>query len=241
MKKVLLLLMLLPASVWGQVEPNPENILTDVAGKWEEAERLKKKKSIEFTDTLRMEIREDSYMMMRYHLGPTLLGNALRKKDEIVFKNRTLEIESVSNNEFRFSDDAGIHVMKKVTEFSEAPISKKIPELENEKKSGIYQQEMLGKWTCYKKTDPEYTPAKFYVKNLQVKQKIENNLYTGTITMHNADSVYTNDCTIEIEKKQVKIRISGGAMMMLETEMLLDNEWVLLDNKTRYYLKMLTK
>lgn len=79
------------------------------------------------------------------------------------------------------------------------------------------------------------------MKNLQVKQKIENNLYTGTITMHSADSVYTNDCTIEIEKKQVKIRISGGAMMMLETEMLLDNEWVLLDNKTRYYLKMLTK
>lgn len=241
MKKVLLLLMLIPASVWGQDEPNSENILTDVAGKWEETGRLKKKKPTEFTDTLRMEIREDSYMMMRYHMGPTLLGNALRKKDEIVFKNRTLEIESVSNNEFRFSDDAGIHVMKKVTEFSEAPISKKNPALENEQKSGIYQQDMLGKWTCYKKTDPEYTPAKFYLKNLQVKQKIESNLYAGTITMHNADSIYTNDCAIELQKKQVNIRISGGVTMILETEMLLDNEWVFLENKTRYYLKMLTK
>ncbi|MBP9932171.1 MAG: hypothetical protein KBF25_00660 [Chitinophagaceae bacterium] len=241
MKKVLLFMMFIPVSLWGQVETDSENILTDVAGKWEETARFKKKKSIEFSDTLRMEIREDSYMMMRFHLGPTLLGNALRKKDEIVFKNRTLEIESVSNNEFRFSDDAGIHVMKKVTEFSEAPIHKKIPGLEEEKKAGIYQQEMLGKWTCYKKTDPEYTPAKFYLKQLQVKQKTSSDLYNGTITMHNADSVYTNDCLIEIEKKQVKIRMTGGAMMMLETEMLMDNEWVLLENKTRYYLKMLTK
>ncbi len=242
MRFLVILLCLLSFQGLAQDE-KPENPnMTELSGKWEEKMRLKKKKELEFQDTLRLEIRTDGFMMMRYNIGPTLLGEAYRKENSVYFKNRVLEVLELENGTLKLRDDDGTHVFNRVEEFNHSPVDKKIPQVESGKQYTRHQEELVGKWTCYKKTDPKYDKQRFYIKTLNLKQKLNEKEYVGTITLQNMDSVFTSDCRLNVDKKTVRIQVQAdGRTMVMETEMLLENEWVLVEDQATYYLKMLGK
>lgn len=238
----ILLLCLIPFCSLAQDE-KPENPnLTELSGKWEEKMRLKKKKELEFQDTLRLEIRTDGFMMMRYNIGPTLMGEAYRKGNSVYFKNRVLEVVEQTKGTLKLRDDDGTHIFTQVDEFNQSPVDKKMPQVESGRLYTRHQEELVGKWTCYKKTDPSYDKQRFYIKTLNLKEKRNEKEYSGTITLQNMDSVFTSDCRMFLDKKSVRIHVDAdGRDMLLQTEMLLENEWVLVEDKATYYLKMLGK
>jgi hypothetical protein len=173
--------------------------LKEIAGKWQEESRYKKKdKPLDFKDTLRMEIRADGFMMIRHPRGATLTGEAELSGRKLKLENVKYSIVEVSQDKLVLNDNEGDHIFKKMPEFTSAPVTKMIPGVEEGKKD-ITNAVLKGKWSCYKKTDPEFSRVKFYLRNIDFKEEKGQGAYDGTVSFNNNDSVYTADAIMLVK------------------------------------------
>lgn len=232
MKKLFILLLILPTFSFAQ------NQLDEYFGKWEEISRTIKNKNQDFEDTIRIDFQKGNFTIIRYDIGPTLIGNAILDGKEFTLRSKQFQIKKESDERITLLESDVIHNLRKVEEFRNAPILRKIPSLENEIKVQIKKQDMTGKWTCYKKTDSMFNKSKFYIKNINLKNKISETEYLGSITYQNMDTAYINEITFHIERDFITIN-SNEPKDSYKIEMLFDNEMILLKESAIFYLKLL--
>lgn len=212
--------MLLPFSLFSQIS------FSDIDGKWQEEKRLKKKKEIPFTDTLRLEIRKDGFMLIRHTIGPTYTGEAELAGKKLKLEKEKFEVVDYSRKSLSLKDDDGTHVFRKADEFSASPIQKVIPGREEGEKD-IAIATLKGKWTAYKKTDPKFDKNKFYLKAIQFNEDKGGGTYKGIVTFNTMDSVYNTDAFIYVkgtdfiissdnETFKAKVLKSDGEELLLE-------------------------
>jgi hypothetical protein len=234
MKYFFLLLLAMPFLSYAQTD------FKDIDGKWQEEKRTKKKnKEIDFTDTLRMEIRPDGFMMIRHTQGPTLTGEAEMKGKKIILQDTKFIIVESSKNTLVLNDDEGNHHFKKMIEFTSAPVTKLIPGVEEGKKD-ISIGTLKGRWTIYKKTDPDFSRAKFYLKSIDFKEDKGNGTYEGIASFNNNDSVYSTQAFIYI--KGTDLVISSDEETFKAKVMKSDGEEMILKSGTiHYFMKQFGK
>ena len=200
----------------------------DIAGKWQEQSReIKKNKPIEFKDSMRLEIRPEGFMMVRYDVGSTFFGEAEIKGKYISIKNHDFEIQENDENNLTLIDNSGLHYFKRVVEFGNSPVTKIIPGKEEGIKN-IAIETLKGKWSCYKKTDSKFEKNKFYLKSITFKEDKGNGTYLGATAFSSMDSVFVVDAFIYVkddnliistdeENFKAKVIKSNGEELILES------------------------
>lgn len=234
MKSILIVFLLVPLSIFSQTS------FKDINGKWQEESRTKKKgKEIKFSDTLRIEIRQDGFMMIRHTEGATITGQAELKGTKIVLDDIRFNLVESDKTTLVLNDEDGDHHFKKIDEFSNSPVIKKIPGVEEGKKD-IAISTIKGKWTCYKKTDPEFSQSKFYLKNIDFREDKGNGIYVGSVTFNNSDSVYSTEANIIV--KDHDFEISSEHESVKATVLKSDGvEMILQNGSIHYFLKQFGK
>lgn len=232
MNKIIFLLLLLPAFAVAQ----PTYTFNDISGKWAEQTRTDKNSDVTpFKDTLYLEIREDGFMMVRHAIGATYYGDAELVENKLSIQNDNFTIESNENNILKLKKGKYTHRFVKQTEFTDAPVTKIIPGVE---KGDVLDnfEDLHGKWSVYKKTDPNFDRKKFYIKTLDIKEKNMNNLFSGLVTFHNMDSVYTDNATVKIQNRELNILSSDKVLKI--TILKNDGEELILEHgSVSYFLK----
>ncbi|MBK7764272.1 MAG: hypothetical protein IPI46_13160 [Bacteroidetes bacterium] len=222
MKTFLILLILFPTILQAQSK------LSDLQGKWQEEKRLnKREKEIEFTDTIRIEFQTSGFAMIRRSGGGTFTGEAELKQENLSIDHQKFEIEELTKNALVLSDKQGLHHLKRMDEFTMSPVKRVLPGVEEGKRDFSFKS-VQGKWTCYKKTDPDFKGTTFYIKSIDIKEEKPRGTFLGTASFNNSDSVYTTDakiifdgnvCSITSAEQVVKAKVlkSDGEEMILES------------------------
>lgn len=200
----------------------------DITGKWqEELREVKKNEHTPFVDTLRLEIRPEGFMMVRYDVGPTFFGEAEIKGKYLTIKEHDFEIQESAENNLTLIDDKGYHYFKRVIEFGSSPVTKIIPGKEEGIKN-ITIETLKGKWTCYKKTDTKYDKSKFYLKSINFLEDKGNGTYVGSTAFSSMDSIFVIDAFIYVKENNLlvstdeenfkaKVIKSNGEELILES------------------------
>lgn len=222
MKRYLFLLIFLPAFVQAQTK------LSDLQGKWQEEKRsTKKDKPLEFADTIRIEFQNSGFAMIRRSGGGTYTAMAELNEAKLNIDKQKFVIEEFGNNTLVLSDKEGKHYFKKFEEFTMSPVKRILPGVEEGRKDYSFTA-LQGKWTCYKKTDPDFKGITFYIKSLDFKEEKFSKSFIGTVSFNNSDSVYTseasmvfvgNECTITCTEQIVKATVlkSDGEELILSS------------------------
>ncbi len=193
MRILLIMLLILPACCGAQTT------FKDIAGKWQEEGRFNKRdKPQHFTDTIRMEIRADGFMMIRHTVGATLTGEAEMNGKKLKLQDEKFTILEITQDKLVLNDHEGDHIFRKLPEFTNSPVAKKMPGVEEGTKD-ISLSAIKGKWSCYKKTDPEFSRGKFYLRSIDFVEEKGQGAYAGTVSFNNNDSVYSADALMLIK------------------------------------------
>ncbi len=233
MNKIFFLLLLLPA--FAVAQPYTYTF-SDISGKWVEQTRTDKNSDVTpFKDTLYIEIREDGFMMVRHAIGATYYGDAELVENKLSIQNDHFTIESNENNILKLKKGKYTHRFVKQAEFNDSPVAKVIPGVEKGQVLDNFE-DLNGKWSVYKKTDPNFDRKKFYIKTLDIKEKNMKGLFSGLVTFHNMDSVYSDNATVKIQDKEISILSSDKVLKM--TILKNDGEELILEHGSiSYFLK----
>lgn len=200
-KRFLLLCLLAPLMSLAQIQFN------QISGKWQEFKRAKEdKQATNFSDTMRVEIK-DEFVLVRYNLGPTLIQHATLDGKTLQLEKETWQVIDFSPHTLVIQDKNWIHYFSKAIEFAPSPVTKKIPGREE----GVVQLQsnmLLGKWTCYKKTDPAFEKEKFYIKFLHLKEDKGQGLFNGTLTSQSMDSVILQPMIMQVEDNELVLKVN---------------------------------
>lgn len=234
MKQLLILCLLLPIASEAQIE------FRDIAGKWQEQSRTTSKgKEKSFTDTLRLEIRPDGFMMIRHTVGPTLTGQAELKGQKIYLQDEKIIIVESTAEKLVLCDQEGNHVYSRLPEFTSAPVKKLVPGVEEGVKD-LSPGKLIGNWSVYKKTDPAFKGSTFYLKRLIISAARENNSFSGQATYNNNDSVYNKDVLIRVNGNEA-LEVSGEENLRARVMKSDGDELILQSGNVHYFLKQLGK
>lgn len=182
---------------------------SELKGKWQEKNRLNSQsEEMDFTDTLRIEFTESGFTQLRYHHGPTFLGEAELSGKRLKLKGQFFDVEKNNEQEIVLRAKGAQHVMRRKEQFESAPIAKVIPSATPGQSEGEVKtdwQTLAGKWTCYRKTDAAFNKYKFYIKHLDLKS-----LQSAELTLHSMDSVYTETQSIAVSEKTLNMTSPSG-------------------------------
>ncbi|MBK8143592.1 MAG: hypothetical protein IPK62_00680 [Bacteroidetes bacterium] len=236
MKKLLLCLLLFPTITYAQYYYS----FKDISGKWVELTRTDKNSDVTpFKDTLYIEIREDGFMMVRHTIGATYYGDAELHENKLSIQKDVYSVEGNEDGVLKLKKGKFTHRFIKQEAFNPSPVPKTIPGAE----SGVIltdYENLSGKWTVYKKTDPKFTHGTFYIKNMEIIEMNMNNVFSAEINFHNMDSVYSAYATIKIQDKELQIVSTDK---VLKTRMVKNDgeEMILEHGSTTYFLKRFKK
>ena len=237
MKKIFyLLLLLFPSFVYAQYPYT----FKDISGKWIERTRTDKNSDVApFKDTLYLEIRENGFMLVRHTIGATFYGDAELVDNTLSIQKEQFKIESAENGILKLKQGKVTHRFVKFEEFTDAPVVKMIPGAEKGNKPNK-EDNLQGKWTVYKKTDPSFSSRTFYIKILDIKEKLKPHTYAGSVTFHNMDSIYNSDAIITIQDTEITIlsndKIIKAHMLKNDGE-----EFIIEHNSVQYFMKRFGK
>lgn len=232
MKILCYLLILLPAFAHAQYDLT----FKDIAGKWVEKTRTDKNNDVApFKDTLYLELREDGFMLLRHTIGGTNYGTAELKENNLTLDKETYTIESFENDILKLKQKKTTHRFMKEAEFPDAPVAKAAPAMERGV-SNNYRELLPGKWSVYKKTDPGFTGKTFYLKSIEIRETKQEDQFTGVVTFHNMDSVYTSEATMKTDRYEMNIFTPNK---ILKTKVIKNdgNELILEHGNVNYFLK----
>ena len=236
MKKIITLLLFFTMNVDAQSNFS----FSDIAGKWIEQTRTDKRNDvIAFKDTIYMEIRDDGFMLVRHTIGATFFGDANLSENVLSLQKAKYTVENVEENMLKLKDGKILHRFTKQTEIENTPSVRIIPGVEKGMVS-INPNKLFGKWTVYKKTDANFNQKTFYIKNIEIENMTGVNEYLGNITMHNMDSVYNENATMQIDETGMQIKIGGGILKhtFLKND---GDEMILTKGSVTYFLKRFGK
>lgn len=209
----------------------------DIAGKWVELTRTDRDAQvIPFKDTMFIEIRNTGFFLIRKHMGATMYGEAELQENVLTFRKEKFTIEKKEGKLLKLKKGNQIHRFELQDEFRDDPGSKTTPQIEANNKILIDKENIVGKWSVYKKTDPSFDRKRFYLKILDIKEYAQNLHCIGEITMHNMDSLYFDASKIHIEKQSMKI-IGEKTILNLSITKNDGEELILTDDKVTYFLK----
>jgi hypothetical protein len=233
MKNILFFLLFIPILSYAQPVAGT---LSEIAGKWQEVSRSgKKNKQLSFEDTLKLEIRGDGFMLARYHKGATIIGEAELNGNRLKFEKSDFEVVEAGPEHLVLNDKQGNHHFVKIPEFTSSPVARILPGVE-QGKINLSSETLKGKWTIYKKTDPDFTSATFYLKSLDVKEDKGNQTYQCTATFNNNDSVYATEATLQVIASEMLL--SGKSEKIKLNVLKSDgNELILQHGAIHYFLK----
>ena len=234
MNRLVLYFMLLP--LFGRAQ----NELLSLSGKWQEEIRTtKKNQSLQWKDSLRLEIRSDGFMMVRHDMGATLTGEAECNGATLHLGKISFTIEEIKPDQLILSDGDGKHQFKRIPEFSNAPVKRLVPGIEQGKRE-INFAILKGKWTCYKKTDPDFNRAKFYLKSIDFTQDTKPQEWAATAAFNNNDSVYSKNVVVQIKGHNLIIQCQDQSLMLdiLKSD---GEELILQAGNIYYFLKQFSK
>ncbi|KXK41986.1 MAG: hypothetical protein UZ11_BCD004001624 [Bacteroidetes bacterium OLB11] len=232
MKKLLIILLLCPLFSIAQEDYS----FKDIAGKWIEATRTDKSSIVSnFKDTIYLEIRDDGFMLVRPLIGKTYFGDAEIKKNKIILKGETFEIDQISENLMKLKHGKYLHRFIPFSETSEPQIDFS-GQAEQPKEIKTSTKSLLGNWTVYKKTDKEFDTKKIYIKSLELVEVNLDNLLSGTLTVHSMNKQSSSPVTIFIEGVEMNMATDTNKYkaQMLRND---GNEMILKIGTVTYYLK----
>lgn len=236
MKKIIIALLLLPFCTVAQHNYTFE----EISGKWAEQTRTDKHSDvIPFKDTLYVEIREDGFMMVRHTIGATSYGDAELVENKLSIQREKFTIEALENDMLKLKQNKITHRFAKQKEFADAPVAKVIPGVEHGTIQTTFES-LQGKWTVYKKTDPNFKSNTFYIKTLTIQEKKKNNNFVGNVTYHNMDSIFSSNANIQIQDHEMQI---VSPEKVLKTVILKNNgeECILQHGSVNYFMKRAEK
>ncbi len=214
--------------------------IKEIAGKWQEGSRSKKKDiPLDFTDTLRLEIREDGFMMVRHANGATITGEAEIKGSKLKLEHISFTIIESNMDKLVLNDNEGDHLFRKLPEFTNAPVTKRIPGADVGKKD-LSNTTIQGKWSCYKKTDPEFSRRKFYLRSIDFREKAKEGVYKGSVSFNNSDSVYSVDAVLSFNDSELLMR-SEKELWKADIQKSDGDELILLSGNIHYFMKQFGK
>lgn len=233
--KNLLILFLITISFCCQAQTT----LNELKAKWKETSRVNSNgKLVDFRDTIRLEIMNSGYAMLRYDEGPTWVGDATLQKNFLEIKDQKFEVEKQTNNALHLNKNGMVHRLENVNQFGDNPIAKVIPQAASGDVKLDFET-LRGKWTCYRKTDPAFDKGKMYIKQLEINSQIINQ-FAGSLTLHNMDTIVYENVMIEL----------GTATLLVKGEKEIRNlriiksdgeELIAEDSKITYFLKRFGK
>ncbi len=212
----------------------------DISGKWVELTRTDKNSDVTpFKDTLYIEIREDGFMMVRHTIGATYYGDAELHENKLTIQKDVFSVEGVENEMLKLKKGKLTHRFVRQEKFTDAPVEKVIPGVEEGTVLSDFEN-LKGKWTVYKKTDPKFSSGTFYIKNFDINEMNMINVFSAEISFHNMDSLYSSDATIKILDKELQIMSTDR---VLKTRIVKnDGEEMILEHASvTYFLKRFNK
>lgn len=214
---------------------------SDIAGKWVELTRTDRDAQvIPFKDTMFIEIRSTGFFLIRKHMGATMYGEAEIQENVLTFRKEKFTIEKRDGKLLKLKKGNQIHRFELQDEFRDDPATKMTPQIENNNKIYTDKENIVGKWSVYKKTDPFFDRKRFYLKILDIKEYAQNLQFSGEITMHNMDSLYYDNSKINIENQSMKI-IGEKTKLNLSIIKNDGEEMILTEDKVTYFLKRFGK
>ncbi len=234
MKKLLLAILFWPFMAQAQTELT----FNDISGKWVERTRTDKNSDVApFKDTLFIEIREDGFMLVRHTIGATFYGTAELKENKLTLQRETFQIESCENGILKLKQGKVSHRFVKQEVFQDAPVAKVIP-LASEGDILHDAAAYTGKWTVYKKTDPNFTGKTFYLKVLEISKDQQDKQFSAEVTFHNMDSVFNSTARIQIHLNEFSI-FSDHKIIKAKILKNDGDEMILKHGSIHYYMKRL--
>ena len=214
--------------------------LPQMKGKWTEVTRTKEGKStpIEYSDTIRFDMMESGYTLLRYDMGVTWIGDAELNKNKLKLKGLEFDVDMKNNDALLLTEKGVSHYFNRVTQFGAAPIQKVIPGVTTgEIKLDL--NNLKGKWTCYRKTDPGFDKEKMYIKLMDIKDQVVQS-FDAQLGLHNMDTLWYTHVNLTIDHHQIVIK---GAEVNTVLQVLKSDgeELIAVDGKTTYYFKRFGK
>lgn len=213
--------------------------LQEIKGTWKEVRReTKRNNDLPFTDTMQMEISND---VVSFRLGkntPRFEQMEAFEKNKIKFAKGVNSIEVNDANALQYDDELGTHYfVRKSKALGKSDVQKEISIKETPTQQVL---EFTGKWSCYKKTVPEFTKEKFYLKSIKFGEKKKDGVYDAKAVFNNMDSVYMANAEVTISAQTLtivteKITLKATISKSDGEELILDEHYI------TYYLKQFGK
>ena len=177
----------------------------DLKGSWQERARLDKSGDFsEFTDTLRMDFAGEGLCVMRYGKEESVVGAGELNGDKFRFKGKTYTLKIQNLSEFELGEGNVRHTLKRVGQYGgEKAVLYRGSMSGDEGEVKTDEASWMGKWTCYRKTDPGFSSTKFYLKILDINA---SNGWGGKVTWQNMDSVFTADMMVRVEGQSMELK-----------------------------------
>jgi hypothetical protein len=194
-----------------QVAPTPttNNILT---GKWQEYKRTEGKrknlKEIALDDPLQLEFMPDSSVRIWMNDGRFFVEYYEFDRAGFHFGDRYhFSFFEVNDTEMNLGDGNVKRLFKRVDKLAQGAIEKKMPGIER----GDVQTDanfLIGKWSAYKKVDPNYSAKNYYLKDLKILEQSPNGDYAIGTYYSNIVESKSYDGTMQVQDNKLIIKVN---------------------------------
>lgn len=208
------------------------------AGKWQEYKRTEGKKrkarEIELENIIMIEFMADSTGRLWYEDGKFCMGPIEIDEKGFHIDRELFDFYEINENEVNLGRNNIVHHFHRVDQFTAmGPIRKVIPDVEE---GPISASKRTGKWSAYKKTDPQFKRTNFYLRDLEILEPAVDGKYPVKLSYASQSDVEKTEAIMHVEKDKMYFLIENRPieLRILKWE---NNELILQDGDIHYYLK----
>lgn len=223
------------------------NMHSTLMGKWVEYKRIQnadgRLEPMNFTDTLEYEFLGDSIVNTRLISGVTLRERFYINADGM-FIGDYFHFTKYDMNDslLNMGDESVMHYFIKVKKFPNRIIPKIEAQSEIIKPERIADDDWIGTWIVYKKSDPEFNGVKMYLKKLIIEGKNIDSSYTVKVTrMNSSEAFIKNGSAKKTNDDVLNITLEDNTVLEIRVVSFNGIEMILEENTALYYLKNFSK
>jgi hypothetical protein len=217
-----------------------------MAGFWQEylrTESIKRmaEQALSFTDTLKINFREDSTARFFDEFGRISAGRFYNDGNEIHLGNG----QSYSNidrigDTLVFYKNSKKQYLKKVKGFYTRPIPQKRFDKDDNEVVELNLQFLKGKWKVYKKKDHSFNQSKTYLNSIEIKEENADESYETQAYFSGGGKTVSQIGFLEIKERKINLHLKNS-VEHYELLMAQDDEMIWKQAGVVYHLKNLSR
>ena len=219
-----------------------------IAGFWQEYKRTVSKKhmaerTLEFTDTLKVVFRDDSTTRF-YDMHSRISAGKFIHKEGLYHLGNGQTFATIEHlgDTLKLGKHGKLSYLRKVPGFYTTPFGPERTDKEEDEENDVLDALFLqGKWKVYKKEDENFSRQKTYLKSFDIKESHADGTYELIARYHNAESVFNDGGSIEIEEAKITMNLKKQLKQEYIIIRAKDQEMILKQGEVTYYFKNLSK